>query len=213
MSKRILITSGPTRAPLDAVRFLSNRSTGRFGRLLAQEALRKGMGVTFVYGVGSETPGPHESLRLLPVETDQDLSNSLKKELRCRQYDAVIHAMAVLDFEPSRVRRGKVGSRSGVWTLDLRPTPKIIRKIKQWSPKTFLVGFKLEASGRSKLLKRARCLMKESRADLVVGNFLTEGNDERHVGYLIEPPRRVKKVVGKKRLSRVIISKLIRGIA
>ncbi|MBI2083270.1 MAG: hypothetical protein HYT76_06835 [Deltaproteobacteria bacterium] len=210
--KKILITSGPTRASLDAVRFLSNRSTGRFGTLLVEEALRNRMKVTMVYGRGSQTPRSHPRLRLIPIETNDDLGRVLKRELSRGGYYAVIHAMAVLDFQASRVRKGKVGSRGGKWTLELKPTPKIIQKIKVWSPKSFLIGFKLEVSEPVTLLAHARRLMKESKADMVVGNFLTEGEDERHAGYLVTRRQQfeIKKVTGKKKLAKAIMNWVIK---
>lgn len=206
-SKRILITSGPTQAPLDAVRFLSNRSTGRFGTLLAEEALRRQAQVTMVYGRGSETPSPHHRLRLIPVETHAEVTQVLRKELVRFHYDAMIHSMAVLDFRPERIRAGKTGSREGGWVIRLVPTEKIILKIKRWAPDLFLVGFKLEV-GRSfqKLVGRGRRLLKESGADLVIANQLTAGDDSRHAGYLVNTEGKViKKVVGKRRLAKAII--------
>src|SRR5437879_10208455 len=75
--RRILVTSGPTRAPLDAVRFLTNKSTGRLGALIAEAAVQAGADVVFVYGRGSDTPavrgGQRDHLRLLPVDTVSDL--------------------------------------------------------------------------------------------------------------------------------------------
>ena len=104
---KILITSGPTRAPLDAMRFISNRSTGRFGTLLADAALKKGFQVTFVHGMGSQTPKLHKNLRLISVETNRDVARVLRRELTAKHYDAVIHAMAVLDFQPARFKNIK----------------------------------------------------------------------------------------------------------
>ena len=210
--RTILITSGPTRARLDAVRFLSNRSTGRFGTLLASEALHRGAQVTLIYGIGSETPPPHRRLRLVPVETNRDLERALRTELRDRRFDAVIHAMAVLDFQPSGLRRGKVGSRSGAWTVRFEKAPKIIPRIKRWAPNTFLVGFKLEvAVGERRLLARARRLLKESRADVVVANQLSEGEDREHPGYLMNARGRVvTKAIGKRPLARAIVALVLR---
>jgi len=208
MVKRILITSGPTRAPLDAVRFISNRSTGRFGTLLAKEALRHGASVTMICGAGSETPTPHRRLRLIPIETNRDVERALRQELTRRHYFAVIHAMALLDFAPVRVRRGKVASRGGAWLVRLRPTEKIVSKIKRWLPGSFLVGFKLEGGvSEKKLLQKGRRLLRESRADLVVANQLRPGGDERHAGYLLTAEgRSAGRIVGKSRLAAKIIS-------
>ena len=212
---RILITSGPTRAPLDAVRFLSNRSTGRFGTLLAEEALRNGMGVTMIYGIGSETPQAQARLKLLPIETNQDLEKTLRRELIKTKYDAVIHAMAVLDYRPARVVAGKRGSRDGDWLIRLIPTAKVIRKIKRWAPRTLLIGFKLESSGRPvrELVGRATRLVQESGADYVVANYLSEGSDDQHRGYLVGRDGTViRKTVGKKNLAREIIRRELSGV-
>lgn len=207
ISKRILITSGPTRAPLDAVRFISNRSTGRFGTLLAEEALRRGFKVTVLHGTGSETPAPRPRLRLIEAMTNRDVERVLRRELTRFRYDAVIHAMAVLDFEPVRARTGKVESRGGNWTIRLKKSSKIINRIKRWSRRSFLVGFKLEVGGSTKeLIARGRRLLRESRADLVVANQLGGGSDTRHVGYLIDSSGPlVKKVTGKGGLVREIV--------
>jgi len=209
--KKILITSGPTRAPLDAIRFLSNSSSGRFGTLLAREALLRGAEVTFVYGRGSEFPRSHPRLKLVPIETHRDLVRRLRSTLGQVHYDAIIHAMAVLDFEPASIRKGKVGSQVGEWRVRLVPTSKIIPKIRQWAPEAFLVGFKLEVGlTRTSLLQRARRLLRESGADLVVANQLGSGDDERHLGYLLDHQGRlILKVRGKKGLSREIIRSVL----
>src|SRR5207302_4592494 len=88
--RRILVTSGPTRAPLDAVRFFTNKSTGRLGALIAEAAVQGGADVTFVYGRGSETPaargGQRDHLRLVPVDTVDDLrSEEQTSELQSRE--------------------------------------------------------------------------------------------------------------------------------
>ena len=211
-SQTVLVTSGPTRAPLDAVRFLSNRSTGRFGTLVASEALRRGARVTLIYGTGSETPQPHPRLRLVPVETNLDLERALRGHLTARRFDAVIHGMAVLDFWPQALRRGKVVSRGGAWVIRLRKAPKIIRKIKRWAPGVFLIGFKLEVGvNERRLLERARRLLKESHADVVAANQLSEGEDQEHLSYLMNASGQVfKKVIGKRGLARAVVDLVLR---
>jgi phosphopantothenoylcysteine synthetase/decarboxylase len=166
-----------------------------------------------IYGVGSEIPPKNPRLRLVQVETNRDVESVLKKELEEGRYDGVIHAMALLDFEPTRIRPGKVASRGAGWQIQLRPTPKIILKIRRWAPKVCLVGFKLEVSPVSTLVRRASRLLQQSKADLIVGNFLTEGADHRHAGYLIERGvDRIQTVIGKKRLAKVIVRWLIQHL-
>lgn len=203
----ILITSGPTRAPLDAMRYLSNRSTGRFGTLLAEEALRKGARVTFIYGKGSQIPKPHRRLKLVEVETNAEVSDTLRRLLRRGRFGAVIHAMAVLDFQASKVRVGKTATRKGLWRLTLKPTPKIISSIKKWAPRTVLVGFKLEVGiSKRELFRRARRLLRESNADYILANQLTEGPDTKHAGFLLDKKGRlIGKSQGKENLAKLII--------
>src|SRR2546428_5702294 len=105
--KRLLITSGPTRRPLDAVRYITNKAAGGLGALIAEEVIRRGALVTFIYGRESQTRvlrGPRlDHLQLVPIETVDDLISVFKQELP-KRYDALIHPMAVLDFQPDTVR-------------------------------------------------------------------------------------------------------------
>lgn len=208
--KTILITSGPTRAPLDAVRILTNISTGFFGTLLAQEALRKGARVVFVYGKGSLTPPPHRRLKCISVETNDDVENVLHTHLKKKRCSAVIHAMAVLDFQPQQIARGKIKTKRGAWILKLIPTPKIINAIKKWGPKILLVGFKLEVGvTQKKLFQSARGLLKTSKADFVLANRLTEGGDGKHKGFLLNKAGRIiAQGTGKKHLAKLILDTL-----
>src|SRR5437879_8504291 len=143
--KKLLITSGPTRTPLDAVRYITNKATGRLGALIAEEVIRRGALVTFVYGRGSQTPvlrGPRlDHLQLVPIETLDDLIAVFRQELP-KHYDALIHPIAVLDFRPDTVRPYKTGSHVEEWIVRLVPTPKAVKLAKELAPDTFLVGFK-----------------------------------------------------------------------
>ena len=172
------MTSGPTRAPLDAVRYLTDKSTGRLGSLIAEAALESGAEVTFVYGRGSALPvirGRHtDHLRSVPIDTVEDLLTAFRAELP-RAYDAVIHAMAVLDFEPRDVREEKVASSQAEWIVRLVPTPKAAALVRDLAPRTFFVGFKLEVDkDQDGLIEIAREWAQHNRADLVVANDLRD---------------------------------------
>jgi phosphopantothenoylcysteine synthetase/decarboxylase len=208
--RRLLVTSGPTRAPLDAVRFLSNKSTGRLGTLIAEAAVHAGADVTFVYGRASETPtvrgGQRDHLRFLPIDTVNDLVAVFQAELPTG-YDAVIHAMAVLDFAPAEVREEKTSSALSEWTVRLTPTPKAARLVKALAPATFFVGFKLEV-GKDKqtLIDIAREWAVTNGADLVVANDLRDIEGGLHVGYLVRPAGNVEGVAqGKEAIARMLI--------
>ena len=178
--KRFLITSGPIRGPIDAVRYISSTSTGQLGRLMALEALRRGAEVTFVYGEGSARPQPSElkpfgenRFTTRPVVTYDDMMKVFSQELSSQKYDVVLHAMAVLDYVPDKKSGAKTPSGKAEWTIKLVPTPKLIQIVKRLNPGAFLVGFKLEVgASQEELMAAARRSAEKSGADLVVANEL-----------------------------------------
>ncbi len=211
--RRILVTSGPTRAPLDAVRFLTNKSTGRLGSLIAEAVMQAGAAVTFVYGRGSDVPAVRgrrqDHLLLLPVDTVEDLIATFQRELPTG-YHAVIHTMAVLDFEPADVREEKVASNLSEWIVHLVPTPKAAALVRELAPRTFFVGFKLEVGKeREELIEIAHEWGRRSDADLVVANDLRDIERGAHVGYLVGKNGRVETVAeGKEAIARALVDLL-----
>ena len=168
-SIKVVVTSGPTRAYIDSIRFISNYSTGALGSLTADKLAREGFEVSFIYGKGSLLP-KSRGIKAVEIETVAELLKALKKELRSGA-SAVIHAMAVLDYEPEKVIKGKVKSDRKFWAVRFKRTPKVINEIKKVSPGILLVGFKLEhGKGISGLRKAAEGLLKKSGADFVVAN-------------------------------------------
>ncbi len=194
--KNILVPSGPTRADIDAMRFLSNRSTGRLGARIAAEALSRGARVTLVAGRGSAVPGDEESepalsgrLRVAGVETVDDLLRALRRELAggTDRYDAIVHAMAVLDYEPVRVLEEKVESGREKWDISLKRTPKVIANLRDWSPHSLLVAFKLGSGcSEAELVRAAVSMLRRNRADFVLANDLQRIEGENHPAMLID---------------------------
>lgn len=198
--RRLLITSGPTRAGIDAVRFISNRSSGRLGAAIATEALALGATVTMVAGPESVlpqretfTPEEWDRLRVVHVETVVDVLRSLEDELNALPpYDAVVHAMAVLDYVPRENAAEKTPSGAEEWPLTLVKTPKVIRYIRQWAPTAFLVSFKLEAGKpEERLQEMALASLRKYRADLVVANDVNRIRGELHPAMIINSTGRV----------------------
>jgi phosphopantothenoylcysteine synthetase/decarboxylase len=198
--KHILVTSGPTRADIDAVRYVSNRSSGRLGCRIAIEALRRGARVALVAGPQSATPDAdglsaeeRARLRVLPVETVEDLIQALRAELTGPEpLQAVVHAMAVLDYVPERKIEEKTPSGRDAWDVRLVKTPKVIRRIKDWAPGAVLVEFKLEVGSTEEELRRVALeSLRANRADLVVANDLTQIRDEVHPALILAPDGQV----------------------
>lgn len=209
-----MITSGPTRGPLDAIRYITNKSTGRLGVIMAIEALSRGAWVTFVYGKGSLIPDPEgvgadsfSRLKLLQVETVPDLLEAMKEELREEQYDAVLHSMAVLDYVPERYADEKTPSGKNEWWIRLVRTPKVVKIVKDSQPETVLVSFKLEVDKtKQELIQAAHRSLTENRADLVLVNDLRQIEQGHHVGYIVNPAGDVEGVAeGKEEIARMLL--------
>ncbi|HHT9136413.1 MAG TPA: phosphopantothenoylcysteine decarboxylase domain-containing protein [Candidatus Wunengus sp. YC60] len=198
--KSILITSGPTRGYIDAVRYISNKSTGKLGVTIATEALKRDACVTFIYGTGSSTPDVPSlgkdcarRLTLIEIETINDLMMAIQEKLKGKAFDAIVHAMAVLDYSPEKQSEGKIASNKDTLTITLRRTPKVIKQIRALWPHAFLIGFKLEVGlSKNELIERAYASMIESRADLVVANNQNEIAGDKHRAYLINSHKEVE---------------------
>lgn len=195
--KTVVITSGPTFAPIDAVRAITNRSTGRLGSTIAYTLMQRGARILFLAGETSLTPAllyPGEdvsSIILGRFTTVPQLRDQLRKTLMSHPVDVVIMAAAVLDYLPVAVQEGKKRSSEDEWVIRLQRGEKIIEQIRDWAPDVFLVGFKLEARiSLEELIERSDDLMRRSGAGLVVANRIEDISSERHVAYLIEPGSR-----------------------
>jgi phosphopantothenoylcysteine synthetase/decarboxylase len=205
--KSILITSGPTRGPIDAVRYITNKSTGRLGVFLAREALARGAAVTFVYGKGSLVPEATRRLRLVEIETVDELAEVMQAELTASEYDAVVHSMAVLDYVPATYLEEKTPSGQDEWSIKLVRTPKVIKLIKELQPRTVLVSFKLEVGkSQEELVAAAFRSLLSNGSDLVLANDLTQVEEGHHVGYLVDEAGDVEAVAeGKEEIARRIL--------
>jgi len=161
---RVLISAGPTREPIDPVRFLSNYSTGTMGACLAAEALRRGHRVTMVNGP-TTAPMPARAM-VIDVERARDMQAALRREMA--RADALIMAAAVCDFEPATRRASKL-ARHGRMTLVLRATPDVVGGLPR-RPGQVIVGFALETSQD---LARVRAKLKSKQLDLIVGQMVS----------------------------------------
>lgn len=161
--RHVLVTAGPTHEPIDAVRYLGNRSSGKMGYLVAEEAARRGAEVSLVSGP-THRPDP-PGIEVTRVETAEEMRAAVLA--RFEGADAVIKAAAVADFRPKEASEGKLKKEAGPPDLHLEPTPDILRELGERKGDKVLVGFAaetedLQAAGRAKL--------REKHLDLVVVN-------------------------------------------
>ncbi|MDP2941032.1 MAG: phosphopantothenoylcysteine decarboxylase [Candidatus Omnitrophota bacterium] len=174
-NKRILITAGPTWVPIDSARVIGNTATGRTGILLAEGLAGRGGRVTLLLGpVGACCLD--KRIKVLDFKFFGELKDKLAKEIKSKKYAIVVHTAAVSDYQPLKHFRGKIKSGRKNLRIALRPTPKIINLIKRIDRNLLLVGFKFEPqAGKINLLSKARKLLAQAKADLVVANNLAGG--------------------------------------
>ncbi len=164
MGKRILVTAGGTAEDIDDVRFIANRSSGKMGIHIAEQAQARGAKVTLVRGLTSIEPSP--AIKDVKVRSAGEMLQAVKKNVKA---DIIIHAAAVSDYTVKK-KSGKIASGKE-FSLKLTPTEKILEKIKRLNPNVFLVGFKAECNVSKKtLVERAFSKLKDAKADLVVAN-------------------------------------------
>ncbi|HVU63198.1 MAG TPA: phosphopantothenoylcysteine decarboxylase [Phycisphaerales bacterium] len=171
--RRMLITAGPTHEPIDAVRYIANRSSGRLGIALADEAAARGWSVTLLLGPTSLTP-KDSRVEVVRFRTTADLEGMLQG--RFGGCDVLVMAAAVADYRPKAGAAGagvagKISRKEGGLTLELESTPDLLgacgasRRAGQ-----VLVGFALEPAAR--LLASAAAKLKRKGVDLIVANPL-----------------------------------------
>jgi phosphopantothenoylcysteine decarboxylase/phosphopantothenate--cysteine ligase len=163
--KRVLVTAGGTREPLDSVRFVGNRSSGRMGVELAAEARRRGAAVTLV-GSNLIVPPP-DGVEFVDAPTAADVAREMLA--RVGEADAIVMAAAVADYRPAASRAGKRPKDDEPWTIELEPTTDVLRELSAVrSDGQVLVGFAAEHGEGG--LERARRKLADKRLDLVVYN-------------------------------------------
>jgi phosphopantothenoylcysteine decarboxylase/phosphopantothenate--cysteine ligase len=162
----VLVTSGPTREPLDAVRFISNPSTGKMGYALADAAARRGARVTVVTGP-TTLPDPF-GVEVLRVQTTREMLAAV--EQRVESADVVIGAAAPSDYAPTRPAADKISKSAPQISLTLERTPDILAQVSQRKDHRILVGFTAETTD---LIARAKQKLERKRLDLIVANDVT----------------------------------------
>ena len=166
--RRVLVTAGGTREPLDAVRFLGNRSSGRMGAALAAEARRRGAEVTLV-AANLSVPTP-VGVDVVPAPTAQDVA---RETLARRDADVVLMAAAVADYRPTEAAVGKRPKDGNPWTVTLEPTTDVLRELGQ-NNGAVLVGFAADVGVGG--LERARRKLTDKQVDLIVFNDVSRAD-------------------------------------
>ncbi len=159
----VLVTAGPTHEPIDPVRYIGNRSTGKMGFAVASEARRRGAAVTLVTGPVALPDPP--GVKTIRVETADEMAEAVLS--RFGSADAVVMAAAVADFRPERAVPGKLKKQAGPPSLVLHPTTDILLALGKRKERQVLVGFAAETDD---LEREARRKLAEKNLDLIVVN-------------------------------------------
>jgi len=160
----VLVTSGPTREPIDPVRYISNRSSGKMGQAVATAALRRGAEVILISGPTTLTP-PAGAV-YVPVQTAEDMREAALQHLE--RATIVIKAAAVADYRAKQPSATKIKSRKDEGlTLDLAPNPDILKELAARKGRAFLVGFAAETHD---VRANAAAKLRAKGVDLLVAN-------------------------------------------
>ncbi len=168
--KRVLVSAGGTREPIDAVRFVGNRSSGRMGVALAEEARRRGAHVTLL--AANLTVPPPVGVEVIPTPSVSDLA---REALARADVDVVLMAAAPADYRPAEARADKRRKDRQTWTLELEPTVDVLRELgERRTDGQVLVGFAADKGERG--LARAREKLVAKNIDLVVYNDVSRSD-------------------------------------
>ncbi|MBV8062309.1 MAG: bifunctional phosphopantothenoylcysteine decarboxylase/phosphopantothenate--cysteine ligase CoaBC [Nevskia sp.] len=165
---RAVITAGPTREPIDPVRFISNRSSGKQGYALAEALTRLGAEVTLVSGpVHLDTPA---GVRRVDVETAQQMLEATLAAVQ--NAHILVGAAAVADYRPAEAAAQKIKKKADTLNLALTPNSDILIAVREAHRALFIAGFAAETE---KLAEHARAKLERKKLDLVAANWVGEG--------------------------------------
>ena len=165
----ILITAGPTREPLDAVRYLSNRSSGKMGYALAEEGIARGAHVILVSG--PVNLAPPAGAELVPVETALEMRHAVMRHLSAATI--IIKAAAVADYHLANPPAHKMKKTAARLSLELEPTSDILAEIGKKKGDRLLIGFAAETEN---LVAEARRKLESKNCDMVVANLVSRAD-------------------------------------
>jgi phosphopantothenoylcysteine decarboxylase / phosphopantothenate---cysteine ligase len=208
--EKILITGGPTQEPIDPVRFITNRSSGKMGFALAKMARRRGAEVILITGPTS-LPLPRRDIKLVPVRAAEEMRKAVFNSLVGSS--VVIKAAAVSDYRPKVISQKKIKKGSSITTLPLERTKDILEELGKKKGNRILIGFAAETED---LIANAKKKLKEKNLDFIVVNDVTQpgagfSSDTNQVK-IIYPSGQIKDLpqMTKEEVSQLILDEVVR---
>ena len=185
---KVLVTAGGTREAIDPVRYIGNRSSGKMGHAIADEAARRGADVVLVTTADRHS---HPAVKVVRVESAQEMADAASGV----DADVAVMAAAVADFRPAGASAEKLARTDGPPEVHLEKTPDVLAAVADRSPKPFVVGFAAETgTSEQSWLQRATDKAARKKVDLLVANNVTEpgagfGVDTNHVAVVFPDGR------------------------
>ena len=234
--KKIIITAGGTSEKIDNVRKITNSSSGKLGMTIANHLLVEKDDIVIYYVCSKTSLRPSGNrVHILEIEGTLDLKNTIENLLANNHIDYFIHSMAVSDYTTDYVTTlekikesikktdnidevfsnieviggTKISSYEDNLVVVLKPTPKIISIIKNISPSTYLVGFKLlDSVSKENLIEVAKKLRDKNKCNLVVANDLSTIRTVEHIAYIIDDKNNVQESHGKNDIAKKLVRKM-----
>ncbi|WP_027399259.1 phosphopantothenoylcysteine decarboxylase domain-containing protein [Anaerovorax odorimutans] len=224
----IVITAGGTTEKIDDVRVISNNSTGRLAKEIANGFLEADENdienIYYLCGKSAERINS-DKVENISIEGVDNLLSQLNFLLSTKKIDAVIHAMAVSDYTVNYILAcdetgehkvdadKKISSEIEEIKIVLKKTPKVIGQIKKIKEDVVLVGFKLLSKvPHEELIDVGFGLLNKNRCDFVMANDLSEITESGHVGYLISPDKSYVKMNTKKEIAEIIVKNVVESV-
>jgi len=205
LGKSILITAGPTQEPIDPVRFITNRSSGKMGYSLAEAAIESGANVTLISGpVNIEPP---TNCNLVEIKTAKEMYESVMHHIK--GMDVYIGTAAVSDYSPAHINESKLkkdGSNAAM-TLQLIENQDILKSVSELNDRPYVVGFAAETED---LIENAEKKLKNKKLDLIVANDVSDkeigfDSDQNEVTLITHKGKELIQRQNKKKISKKII--------
>lgn len=234
--KKIVITAGGTSERIDNIRKITNSSSGKLGMTIANHLLKEKDDIIIYYVCSKNSLRPLDNrVKIIEVDGTMDLKNTIENLLVNEHIDYFIHSMAVSDYMTDyvttieRIKKSiegsgnvyeafanveviggrKISSYEDNLVIVLKPTPKIISIIKNLSPSTYLVGFKLlDGVSKEELIEVAKKLRNKNKCDLVIANDLSTIRNGGHIAYIIDKNNGIEESHGKYDIAKKLIRKM-----
>lgn len=235
--KKIIITAGGTSEKIDNVRKITNSSSGKLGMTIANHLLAEKDDIKIYYVCSKNSFKPsNNKVQIIEIDNTIDLKKVIENLLINNNIDYFIHSMAVSDYMTDYVTNlnkikesiikannldeafshikvisaNKISSYEDNLVIVLKPTPKIISIIKDISPSTYLVGFKLlDDASKEELIDAAKKLRNKNRCDLVVANDLSNIRNGEHIAYIIDNEENIEESHSKNDIAKKLVRRIM----